>query len=117
LNDKLQEQEYLLHLEKVKFIYKFQFFFTGLVFAILSFSIQYSTNNENIIIKFIEISSWIFLFVSGIFSIKNIGGFVLDDTNKYQKDIYLNKKERFTMWITFVLGVIFLLVSKIWNMF
>lgn len=46
-------------LEKVRSIYKFHFFFTALVFAILSFAIQFPVSSENLWIKIMEVVSWV----------------------------------------------------------
>ena len=59
----------------VESVYKFKFFFVGLVFAILSFSMQFPVKTEIIIIRTTEIISWLLLLVTGYFAIKDCGGF------------------------------------------
>lgn len=108
-------QDTEVHLEKVRAVYKFHFFFTGLIFAILSFAIQYPVKNSFVWIKIIESISWILLSMTCLLSLKNIGGFSLEDTNRYHKG--LNKEWRKLMWVFFCAGIVLLLAAKICNNF
>lgn len=111
----LQRSAIETHLEKVRAIYKFHFFFTGLVFAVLSFAIQYPVSNAYRWIKVIESMSWVVIGLTGFLALKQIGGFSLDDTMKYHSG--LSKKWRKVMWFLFVFGVLLLLIAKISNVF
>ena len=100
-----------VHLEKVRSIYKFHFFFAGLVFAILSFAIQFPVKGDTVWIKIIEAISWTTIGLTGILALKQIGGFSLEDTIEYHQG--LKKNWRILMWTLFLCGIILLLFSKI----
>ena len=48
----------------VEAVYKFRFFFVGLVFAILSFAMQFPVTTDNQLIKITEAVSWFFLLIT-----------------------------------------------------
>jgi len=111
LKAQLARAEIELNLEKAKSIYRFHFFFVALVFAMLSFSVQFRVNTNVLMIKVFEIISWITLAATGFLGLIQVGGYSLDDTEKYHKG--LNKKKRILMWVLFTLGVTTLLIAKI----
>lgn len=104
-----------VHLEKVRSISKFHFFFTSLVFAILSFAIQFPVSDEREWIKVTEALSWIAMGITGLIALKQIGGFSLEDMEQYNSG--LSKNWRLLMWVLFVTGVFLLLLAKISNSF
>ena len=100
-------------LEKVRSIYKFHFFFTALVFAILSFAIQFPVSSENLWIKIMEAVSWVLIAATALLALKQIGGFASIDTMEYYQG--LNIRWRKVMWFLFFVGVWMLLIAKILN--
>lgn len=55
---------------------KFRLFFVGLVFAILSFSVQFSIVTGNRAAKGCQVAAWILLLATGMLSLRDAGGFV-----------------------------------------
>ena len=88
---------------------KFRFFFVGLVFAILSFAIQFPIKSEEFYLKLTETSSWGLIATTGLLSLADIGGFSLSS----EPSASLTKQARGVMWVCFLLGVVLLLASKI----
>lgn len=101
------------HLEKVRSIYKFHFFFTALVFAILSFAVQFPVSSENLWIKIMEVVSWVLIAATALLALKQVGGFAPIDTMEYHQG--LNIRWRKVMWFLFFVGVWMLLIAKILN--
>ena len=89
---------------------KFRFFFAGLVFAILSFAIQFPVKSPEFYLKLTEAASWGLIAVTGLFALVDIGGFSLSS----EANNRLPRFARVAMWSCFFLGVVLLLVSKIW---
>jgi hypothetical protein len=110
LQDKLKDDKkenselYRLNLQ---YLMRFHFFFTGLTFAILSFSMQYSINTSIIYIKIAEIFAWFLLLILGILGLKEIGGFAVKNIGKVLER--LGTIGRLIMW-TFFTGALFILV-------
>ena len=92
---------------------KFRFFFVGLVFAILSFAIQFPLKVADTEIKFAEVSSWGLLAITGLLALADIGGFSVFS----EPTTRLTGWSRGAMWLCFLFGVVLLLVSKIWASF
>lgn len=92
---------------------KFRFFFAALVFAILSFAIQFPIRSTGISLKCVEASSWGLIAITALLALADIGGFSLSSEPKSS----LTKFARGTMWVCFLVGVMLLLVSKIWAAF
>lgn len=88
---------------------KFRFFFVGLVFAILSFAIQFPIKSEEFYLKLTETSSWALIATTGLLSLADIGGFSLSS----EPNSSLTKLARGVMWVCFLFGVVLLLASKI----
>ena len=110
----LREAEKDWNLERVRNIYKFDFFFTGLVFAIVSFAIQFPVKNKSWILKIVEGFSWLLFIIAGICSLYVCGGFITRHT-----EIVLKKREaripkvRFCMWLFFIAAILVLVIVKI----
>ena len=92
---------------------KFRFFFVGLVFAILSFAIQFPLKSTEFCLKLAETSSWGLIATTGLLAIADIGGFSLSS----EPNSSLPKFARGAMWVCFLFGVVLLLASKIWASF
>jgi hypothetical protein len=102
-----------VHLEKVRSIFKFHFFFTALVFGILSFAIQFPVTSNKPWIKIMEATSWALIAATALLSLKQIGGFAPIDTMKYHQG--LSTGWRKFMWLLFIAGLSLLLTAKIVN--
>jgi hypothetical protein len=92
---------------------KFRFFFVGLVFAILSFAIQFPIKTFEFGLKLSEATSWGLIAITGLFALVDIGGFSLSSESNKRLTTYA----RVAMWVCFFTGVVLLLASKIWASF
>ncbi len=97
------------HRVSVEAASKFRFFFVGLVFAMLSFAIQFPMKAGALMLKVVESSSWALLAISGLLALADIGGFSAQDCGGTRLSI---SARRF-MWLFFLLAVALLLTSKI----
>ena len=91
-------------------IVKFRLFFTGLVFAILAFSVQFSVHSSNPWVKWLQASSWVLLIITGILALRDAGGF----KTKYTENVFqgLSEKNRRRMWAFFLLAIVLLALSR-----
>ena len=89
---------------------KFRFFFVGLVFAILSFAIQFPIEGAGYYLKLAEAASWAFIAITGLLALADIGGFSRSSEPKSK----LTEFARGAMWACFLVGILLLLTSKIW---
>jgi hypothetical protein len=101
-------------LERVRNIYKFDFFFTGLMFAIVSFAMQFPVRSACLILRVAESFSWIIFLATGICALYVCGGFVTRHT-----DPVLKKRDerlpmvRFWMWLFFIIAFVVLAAVKV----
>jgi hypothetical protein len=91
-------------------VYKFRFFFVGLVFAMLSFAMQSPVSVTIQWVKYIEFMSWFFLIFTGFLALRDCGGFSPLLTEKALEG--LSPFWRSVMWKAFLAAVIFLFVAK-----
>jgi len=93
---------------------RFRLFFSGLVFAILSFSIQFAIQQADVVVKWLQGTAWFFLLFAGFFALKDAGGFV----SEYNERSFdgLKPKTRIIMWVLFALSIILLGVARILSM-
>jgi len=114
-------EKYVEECEKIRYqtmlssLHKFRLFFAGLVFAILSFAIQYPIKSNYVLIKILESASWILFAITGYFALKDLGGFHSLYTEKALEGI--GGKKRKWMWCIFLAGIIALMLSKITDSF
>ena len=89
---------------------KFRLFFAGLVFAILSFSVQFSVATANRAAKGCQLAAWILLLLTGMLSLRDAGGFVAKNTD----DVFegLSPAVRRLMWACFLLAIILLMSAR-----
>jgi hypothetical protein len=92
---------------------KFRFFFVALVFAILSFAVQFPTSTSSVWLKLVEATAWIGLAASGLLALVDVGAFriIRHSTG------YLAPFGRVLMWFFFLIAIAALLVAKIWASF
>ena len=110
----LKRAETDLHLERVRNIYKFDFFFTGLVFAIVSFAMQFPVKSACLCLRIAESFSWILFLVVGICALYVCGGFIMRHTDPVlEKRQQILPKVRWWMWSSFVVAVVILVFVKI----
>ena len=81
-----------------------------MIFAILSFAIQFPVASGNNIIKILEATSWGLLAATAILALIQIGGFSIKDTEAYPD---LSGGWRVAMWCFFVSGLVLLICVKI----
>lgn len=105
-------------LERVRNLYKFDFFFTGLVFAVLSFGMQFSVKSCCTYLKIAESISWVLFLIVGMCALYVCGGFLTQHTHgeleNRQKD---SPKVRRIMWVLFVFAVGILSIVRIVDLF
>ena len=89
---------------------KFRLFFAGLVFAMLSFSVQFAVATTNRAAKGCQLAAWILLLLTGMLSLRDAGGFVTKNT----QDVFegLSPTMRRRMWACFVLAIILLMSAR-----
>ena len=91
---------------------KYRFYFSGLVFAILSYSIQKPIDSLLIWLNILESASWLLFAASGIMSLKECGGLSkkLTEGNVYQG---LSPNLRLTMYVLFLIALGLLVFPRI----
>ena len=110
----LRETEKDWNLERVRNIYKFDFFFAGLVFAIVSFAMQFPIKNSLLVLKIAESFSWVLFLIVGLCALYICGGFVTRHTEPVLKKREERiPKVRFWMWLCFVIAILVLAIVKI----
>src|SRR5712691_4581144 len=89
---------------------KFRLFFAGLVFAMLSFSIQFSVVTANRAATWCQLAAWLLLLLTGMLSLRDAGGFVAKNT----QDVFegLPPAVRRLMWACFLLAIILLMSAR-----
>jgi len=85
---------------------KFRLLFVGLVFAILSFSVQFSDPTANRGAKGCQLVAWILLLSTGMLSLREAGGFVAMNTEIVFDG--LSPARRRLMWWCFLLAIVLL---------
>lgn len=114
IQKELKRSEIDLHLERVRNIYKFDFFFAGLVFAIVSFAMQFPIKSACLGLRIAESISWISFLAVGICALYVCGGFIIRHTDPVlEKRQEIIPKVRCWMWSFFVVAVVILALVKI----
>jgi hypothetical protein len=110
-----RKEEAELYRLNLQYLMRFYLFFVGLVFAILSFSMQYSIKTPYIYIKSAEIVAWFLLLISGLLGLKEIGAFTIKNSGKVLER--LGPFARFIMWIFFSGALLILVITRAINSF
>ena len=110
--DNRYELERIRHQSLLQSITKFRFFFSGLIFAVLSYSIQKPIESVNIYIIWAENIAWILLLISGLLSIRECGGLNAKLTEDNVLD-GLSDNYRKLMYYLFISAITLLVLSKI----
>lgn len=92
-------------------IYRFRHFFVAFVFAILSFSMQFSTKATTLWVKLPEVAAWMLLAATGFFALKDCGGFADKLTDEIVEG--LDSQNRALMWRLFFAAMILLLAARV----
>lgn len=74
--DDLFERDRIHYQWMLQSISRFRLFFAGLVFATLSFSVQFAIDSGNTIVNTLQSSAWICLLVTGVLALRDAGGLV-----------------------------------------
>ena len=112
-----QNREDLLARERIRYqwmlesVSKVRLFFAGLVFAMLSFSVQFAVATENRAAKGCQLAAWILLLLTGMLSVRDAGGFV----TKHTQDKFdgLSPAIRRLMWGCFLLALVLLMTARL----
>lgn len=92
---------------------RFKLFFAGLVFAILSFSIQFAIVPESntSIVNATHVAAWLLLITVGCLALRDAGGFV----SRYTENSFngLTSPCRIAMWGMFVAALLLLALARI----
>ncbi len=114
IKKELKRAEIEWDLERLRNIYKFDFFFAGLVFAIFSFAVQFPIKSYCIYLRIAEGISWVLFLAVGICALYVCGGFLTKHTLRTleKRNEYL-PKIRSWMWKFFVGAVGILTIVKI----
>lgn len=118
MEDRLKMSDYEKELDYIRTkaihdsLTKYRFYFSGLVFAILSYSIQKPIDSPLIWLNILESASWLLFATSGIMSLKECGGLSkkLTEGNVYQG---LSPNLRLTMYVLFLIALGLLVLPRI----
>jgi len=110
--DDRYRRDQILYEWQLNSLARFRLFFAGLVFAVLAFSIQFSVEAPETVVRWLQILGWLALLASGILALRDAGGFV----GRYTEEAFggLGPKTRWCMWGLFVVGIGFLGVARSW---
>src|SRR5689334_22832219 len=99
--DELTTRDRLRYQWMLDSVSKFRLFFVGLVFAMLSFSIQFSVVSANRALKWCQLAAWLLLMATGVLALRDAGGLVSSNT----EDVFdgLPRAARRIMWGCFLL--------------
>lgn len=92
---------------------RFRLFFTGLVFALLSFSVQFSVvpKSNASVVNCIQVSAWLLLIMVGFLALRDAGGFVAQHTEDSFNG--LSRGWRIAMWGMFATSLLLLALARI----
>jgi hypothetical protein len=114
-----REEEHRFASERIRYewmlasLQKFRLFFAGLVFAILSFSVQFAIKPSNNFTALFQLFSWLSLLLTGILALRDAGGFFSEYTERAFQG--LKPEMRHLMWILFVSAIFMLILVRVGN--
>jgi cytochrome bd-type quinol oxidase subunit 2 len=108
--DDLRARERLRYQWMLDSVSKFRFFFVGLVFATLSFSLQSGVSSTNRSARLCQFAAWGLLLLTGVFALRDAGGLVSKNT----EDVFdgLAPTARRVMWAAFLLALVLQIVVR-----
>lgn len=116
-NDSISKgQDHALESERIHYswmlhsIQRFLLFFCGLVFAVLSFSLQVRFESLSTSARVLYTCAWIALLLIGALASRQASGFTTKDTDKSFEG--LSPRWRTVMWGLFILAIALLGVAK-----
>lgn len=94
-------------------IARFRLFFAGLVFAILSFSIQFAMvpKANASLVNTIHVIAWLLLIAAGFLALRDAGGFISKHTEESFNG--LSSSWRKIMWGMFAVALLLLVSARI----
>ena len=92
-------------------ITKFRLFFAGLVFAMLSFSVQFSVVSANRAVKWCQLAAWLLLLATGVLALRDAGGLVTKNTEAVFDG--LPPVVRGIMWGCFLVALVLLMSARL----
>jgi hypothetical protein len=109
--DDLMARDRLRYQWMLDSVSKFRLFFAGLVFATLSFSVQFSVASTNRVANWSQFVAWLLLLLTGVLSLRDAGGLVAKNT----QDVFegLSPALRRCMWACFLLAMILLMGARL----
>ncbi|HHF7365606.1 TPA: hypothetical protein ACPSKY_000706 [Legionella bozemanae] len=118
MTEKSLAQEIQGHQEKsrIDFEYKFKLFICGLIFAVLSLAVQHPVESHSVLLKILEIFSWLFLLLSGYFSLVWVGNFhihfISQGFEKFRQVFKRKWSPEILMWRLFYISLFLLVMVK-----
>ena len=109
----LRARERLRYQWMLDSVSKFRLFFVGLVFAMLSFSVQFAVQTTDRAARWCQVLSWIFLGLTGMLALRDAGGLIAKNTEKVFDG--LPPRTRRFMWLCFTLGVVLLAAARFFS--
>ncbi len=119
-NDNTIEFEKMVHAESLsdkEYIRKFRMFFTGLIFAIISFIGSHPISTSNSYLKIIEITALTSLLISGFLLLAKLSGVYVkvayNDLKKIRdRFFYFIFNINMHYWLLFIIGMILILIDR-----
>lgn len=112
------KMEHTANLADREYNRKFKMFFTGLIFAIISFIGSHPISTSNTYLKIIEIVALSSLLISGLFLLGKLSSVRVKDSLSYKelscryKLVYFIFNLNIHYWFLFIFGMILLLIDR-----
>lgn len=113
----LQKMLQAENLADKEYLRKFRMFFTGLIFAIISFIGSHPISTSNCYLKIIEITALTSLLIAGFLLLAKLSGVYIKGTynelqTKWHKFLYFIFNINMHYWIFFIIGMILILIDR-----
>ncbi|NRA36710.1 MAG: hypothetical protein HRU15_01095 [Planctomycetes bacterium] len=96
-------------------ILKFQYFFSGLIFGVLSLSIRFHADPVGLLPYWLTVCAWPLFLIAGCISLRDAGGFTLVYNEKNMNAV--GKNSRRAMYACLLVAMVCLIVSEAINAF